>query len=139
MWSGHTHLYSSTCPIAAGQCRGYDVKGQARAPVHVCYGMGGAEMQAVTETLAPVPLYFQTVLYSYGYMRVEADASVLRMYMVSDTYRDNVTKVELRRIDGKADWWFDNDNAKNVTAVQAAAEAEYDRLVDLADHSLGTT
>ena len=30
-------------------------------------------------------------------MRLEADATVLRMYMVSDTYRDNVAKVELKR------------------------------------------
>lgn len=93
-------------------------------------------MQPVMDTLSPVPSYFARLLYSYGYMRVEADANVLRMYMVSDTYRDNVTKVELRRGDAdEAEWWW--EEGKDVADVQEAAENEYEKLVQQSKNRKG--
>ncbi|KAK9824258.1 hypothetical protein WJX72_008984 [[Myrmecia] bisecta] len=79
---GHDHIYERTCPIYRRNCLGYDeADGTAKAPVNVVIGNAGYGLGWFVNP--DIPPYWESVVLEHGYLRCDANRTVLHCQEVS--------------------------------------------------------
>ncbi|PNW76719.1 hypothetical protein CHLRE_11g468500v5 [Chlamydomonas reinhardtii] len=79
---GHHHTYQRTCALYRGACQPPRPDGSQTAPVHLVTGHAGAGLSL--NVANPLPPWLEHLGLWWGYMRMEANATSMRVEIVSD-------------------------------------------------------
>ncbi|KAG2446949.1 hypothetical protein HYH02_008103 [Chlamydomonas schloesseri] len=79
---GHHHTYQRTCALYRGACQPPAADGSQTAPVHLIIGHAGAGLSL--NVADPPPAWLEHLGLWWGYMRMEANGTTMRIEIVSD-------------------------------------------------------
>eukprot|EP00892_Ulva_mutabilis_P005414 jgi/Ulvmu1/3244/UM150_0017.1 len=110
---GHHHSYQRTCPAHDNKCVGYDEDGVPRAPVHMVIGNAGAGLSINVHRKQPE--IFEKVHLWWGYTRMHASGTSLKMEAVTNVDGTVFDTLELKKPEGWGHDWHAEVGAPHST------------------------